>query len=509
MISQNSRLEIKGITKSFPGTKALDNIDLTLKKGEILGLIGENGAGKSTLVKILCGAYKEDEGEITINGEKVEIVNTEQAQKLGISVIYQELSLLPHLSVYENIFIHRELLKGRNGGTLFSRLNDAEMRNKAKNVLSQLLSTEIDINTPVSKLSLAEKQIIEISRALCFKANIIIMDEPTEALRHDERERLFEIMNKLKESGCSIILVSHLLDEILRVCDRVIILRDGKNVGIMKVRDLDTNKIIKLMIGRNLDQAYPHKDITIGKEILKVKNLCKKGKYNNISFTLHEGEVLGIAGVEGSGKNELIRSLFGLVNYDEGEIIFKGKKINIKDIRKARENKFAFMPADRKKEGLFLEHDIIWNSTIANINKFTKVIINSRKEKYSTLQYIDYLKIKAYSPHQKVNNLSGGNQQKVMFARWLMTEPDVLLLEDSTRGIDVNTKTEIYKLLMQYTNQKKGIILTSTERQELLGVCDRIIVLFKGEIIITLNSSETDEELLLAYSRAGGLGNQI
>jgi len=500
-------LEMKGIYKRFRGTIALDNVSLKLEKGEVLGLIGENGAGKSTLMKILAGAYVKDQGEILLNGKKVETFSTDYFQELGINIIYQELSLFLDLNSTENIFMHREITRGKG---LAAKLNVKTMKKMATKILTEELSVNIDVEKPVRELRLAERQLIEIARSLSSKAQIIIMDEPTAALEVEEREQLFSIIDRLKKSGCSIIYVSHALEEVLKVCDRIMILRDGKNVVDVLVKELDVNRVISLMIGKTLTQQYPKVSVEIGEPVLKVKNLSKGTQFQDISFDLHKGEILGVAGLAGCGKSELVRSMFGIINYDKGSMELYGNKIRIANVQEAMRNKIAFLPADRKTEGLFLMHDINWNTSIASLKKITRMFINRKKENKYTNRYISELSIKASGPTQMAGNLSGGNQQKIMLGRWLMTDPDIIILEEPTRGIDVNAKAEVYRLMMDFVKAGKAVIVVSSEGPELVGICDRIIVMYEGKVTKVLGAEESTEEMLAYYSvhDTGGCKNE-
>lgn len=490
-------IDMKNMSMIFPGTKALDNVNFTINEGEVIGLVGENGAGKSTLMKILCGVHSQTHGDIYINGEKVKIHGTSHAQDLGITMIYQELSLFLDLNAVDNIFINREISKVK---TLYSKLNKDEMKKKAKEILKNNLSVEIDLDCPVEKLRLADRQLIEIARALCSNSKVIIMDEPTEALEIAEQEQLFEIINDLKKAGKSIVYVSHQLEQLLNVSDRVVILRDGKNVGNLTAKDTDVNKIIDLMIGSQISKQYPEKNQEIGEVILKVENLFKKSFYNNISFELHRGEIIGLAGLAGAGKSELIRSIFGATKYDGGKIYISGNEVTIKEPIKAIKNKIAFLGADRKTESLFLNQDVEWNLSIAALDSVTNVKIDKNKATEITNKYIKEISIKTPSSTQEISGLSGGNQQKVLLARWLMNEPDIILVEEPTRGIDVKAKAEVYKLLAEFVKMGKGVIVLSSESPELIGICNKIIVMYDGKIAATLNGDATDEKEIAYYT---------
>lgn len=488
---------MKGIDKSFTGTHALKKVDLTLFEGEVLGLIGENGAGKSTLMKVLAGAHLMDEGQIFINGKEVHIVNTDQSQHMGIGIIYQELSLFPHLNAVENVFIHRE-------HTHLGLLSRKQMRDMAKKVLAEELDAHFDVNIPISKLRLAERQLVEIARALAYNNRIIVMDEPTAALEDTEKELLFATIRRLKHRGVSIIFVSHHLDEIMEICDRAIILRDGEKIADEPIGNLSVDKIIDYMIGKSVKQQYPKEIVDIGMPFLEVKGLTKQGFFENVSFSLRKGEILGLAGLAGCGKNEVARALFGVLPYDCGTVYLNGRQINIKNVNQAMNKKMAFLPADRKMDGLFLGQSIKWNITIASMKQIIKGLISGSLENNKADHYINELGIKLASSKSQARSLSGGNQQKVMLARWLMTQAEVLIMEEPTRGIDVNAKTEVYRLLAKCVKEGKSVIIVSSESPELLGICDRIMVMCEGETTAILDAKDADETILARYSQSGG-----
>lgn len=499
-LSENTPiLEMRNISKFFGPVRVLSEIDLTLNRGEILGLIGENGAGKSTLIKIICGIYGKDCGEILYDGIKTEIQSAAHSQRLGISTIYQELSLMPDLNAAQNIFINRELIK--KGKNLFAPLNSKEMRKKAQQILKEELHADVDLDKSLKYLTLAQKQMIEIARTVYADAQIIIMDEPTAALEIEERKQLFRVIRGLKEKGRSVIFISHHLDEIMEVCDRINILRDGKKVSDDKVENFTIERIISDMVGKPLQSQYPKEDVEIGKTILSVNKLSKSKTFEDISFELREGEILGIAGLEGCGKNEVIRSIFGSMTFDSGDITKDGKKLAIKSVKDAMDNKIAFVPADRKVEGLFMTQNIGWNTTIAALDKITDYrTLRAKKENNITNKYITQLNIKAKSQKQNIYFLSGGNQQKVMLSRWIMADADIFLLEEPTRGIDVNAKTEVYRAIGDCVKQKKGVIVVSSEEEEVIGICDRIIVMRNGLISGVMDAKTTDTAEIKRYS---------
>lgn len=490
-------VEMKNISMQFKGTKALDNVNLKLYRGEVLGLIGENGAGKSTLMKVLCGVYPHYEGEIYLNGSFVKIHNTSHSQKLGITMIYQELSLFLDLNAVENIFINQEI---SNYNFLFDKINKKKMKEKAKEIITNQLFVNIDLDKPTRELRLADRQLIEIARSLSTNAEVIIMDEPTEALEIAEQEQLFRIIKELKRQGKAIIYISHQIDQLLEISDRIDILRDGKNVCMMNSHETTVKNIIDLMIGSQVNNQYPSKNKISDDVILRIKNLSKKKSFDNISFDLHRGEIIGLAGLAGSGKSEFIRSLFGAVKYDDGEILIDEKYVEISNTRKAINNKIAFLSADRQTEGLFLDQDIEWNTSIAALKKLSKISIQKKTANTKTREYVKELSIKANSINQEISALSGGNKQKVLIARWLLMSPDIILMEEPTRGIDINAKSEIYRLLSEIVKNGKAIIIMSSESPELLGLCNRILVFHNGKISASLNGDKTSEKEIAYYT---------
>lgn len=492
-------LEMQNIKKTFGMTQVLKGVNLTLRPGQVLGLVGENGAGKSTLMKILCGAHKKDDGQIVYLGKVMDALSTEASQKMGISIIYQELSLLLDLNAAENIFINREKTVGHGNGLVLPLKRDV-MKKEARKLFNEQLCINIDLDVPTRFLSLAQRQMIEIARSLVSDARIIIMDEPTAALEKFEQEQLFKIIKKLKDQGTAIIYVSHILKEVLEICDDVMVLRDGNVVTNEPVGNLDVSKVISYMIGKSIKQQYPKEVVPFGDTLLKAEDLSDKKSFKHISLQARAGEVVGIAGLEGCGKNEVVRALFGINRLTKGCVWFRDKKINIRNVKDAMKYKLAFLPAERKTEGLFLDHDIKWNTTIANMQRVIKGYIRRNAEEDATKGYITDLSIKTTGPDQIISHLSGGNQQKVMISRWLFTEPEIVLMEEPTRGIDVNAKTDVYRLIMECVKKGKSVVLVSSEIPELLGMCDRIYVMHKGEIVAELLASEATEALIAHYS---------
>lgn len=491
-------LEMQDIHKSFGPVHVLSGVDLTLRRGEVLGLIGENGAGKSTLIKILCGVHSMDRGSILFDGQPMEIRNAAHARRLGIGTIYQELSLIPDLNAAQNIFLNRETARG-NG--LAVPLCEKEMRAAASKVLTEELRASVDVDIPLRRLPLAQKQLVEIARTVHANAGIIIMDEPTAALEAPEREQLFRVIRRLRDRGHAIIFISHHLDEILRICDRVNILRDGKKVADGPVTDFTVETIIANMVGKSLAAQYPKANAVMGETLLRVEKLGRGKTFRNISFELRRGEALGIVGLEGCGKNEVIRALFGIGGYDAGRVEIPGVPGMIRSVRDAIRRRLAFVPGERKTEGLFLAQDVAWNVTIAALRKIERFrSLSEKAEQRFTSDYIERLRIKTKSPRERITNLSGGNQQKVMLSRWMLTDAEVFLLEEPTRGIDVNAKTEVYLAIGECLRQGKGVVIVSSEEEEIANVCDRILVMRNGETTAVLDGASASVEMIKQYA---------
>ena len=482
-------LEMKGIRKEFPGVVALDDVSFSVKPGVIHALIGENGAGKSTLMKVLNGVYQANAGEILINGEKVTLNGVKDAQAKGISIIFQEFNLINTLSVAENIFL------GRYNGK--KTIAWKELKQKASELLADL-GFNFDVNKEVGKLSTAEKQLVEIAKALSLDAHIIVMDEPTSSLTEKEVDMFFPIIERLKAKGITVIYISHKLDEIYRLCDDVTIMRDGQVTGNAAVKDITRDKIIELMVGRSLDMEYPPRTAKPGEPILEVKNLCRRQQLKDISFTLHRGEILGFAGLVGAGRTELAEAIFGADPADSGEIILNGQSVKIRSTLQAKNLSIGMVTEDRKETGLVLPMDVTENTTITDLKSVSKGIILDRKAEEKIAQkYVDSLKTKTPSLHQKINNLSGGNQQKVAVAKWLYSNSDVLILDEPTRGIDVGAKFDIYCLMNELTEQGKAIIMISSELPEVLGMADRVLVMHGGQIKGELTGEDMTAEKVM------------
>jgi ribose transport system ATP-binding protein len=475
-------LEMTGITKRFPGVLALREVDLVLNRGEILILVGENGAGKSTLMKILAGVYRHDSGSIQLNGRNAELGTPHRAREEGISIVFQEQALIPDLDAIENIFIGNETT-GLFGNTLLGTIDRRSMTQKAAAYL-EAFSTKIDVRVPVRELGMGKRQVIEIIRGLVQDSSIFILDEPTAALEDSEREQLFEFLRKLKNAGVGIIFCSHHLEECLEIGDRVMVLRDGSKVGDIAVTDASVAKVIELMIGKSMTEQYPKRDVAIAKQpVLRATDLTHKKAFRRIDVNLYEGEILGISGLVGSGKSELARAIFGAERLVAGSIEVGGKLLpkNFKPYHAVAYG-IGFLPSDRKSEGLFLDHDVTYNISISNLKELIRGWIRAQSELKVAAEYISSLKIKTPSSSQIARNLSGGNQQKLMLARWLFSQPKLLIFEDPTRGIDVNAKVEVYNLIGDFVATGGAVIIVSSDLPELEGICDRVIVMRNGSI---------------------------
>jgi ribose transport system ATP-binding protein len=484
-------LELKNVSKAFPGVQALNNINFNLKKGEVHSLVGENGAGKSTLLKILAGAYKKDTGVITLKGEEVKITDPKQALDLGISVIYQEFNLIPNLSIAENIFMGRAPRK-KSGFIDFLKLHDDAV------FFLKKIGMKKDPKTLVTELSVAEQQMVEIAKSLSLSAGIIVMDEPTSALTESEKETLFKIIGELKEKEVSVVFISHIIEEVLEISDRITVLRDGEYVKTVNAMDTTPQKIIRMMVGRELKDFYPKIEAKKGKIVLEVKNLTKKSKYEDISFRLHEGEVLGFAGLVGSGRAEVMRGIFGIETPESGEIYIRGNKVKVNSIFETIKMKMGFVPEDRREEGLILSRSVKDNINITKLSGINSYgFVKKQKEEEIADKYRKRLNIRTPNTQQIVQNLSGGNQQKIVIAKWLAIDPRILILDDPTRGIDVGAKKEIYSLINDLAKEKIGIILISSELPEILNISDRILVMREGRITGEFTRKEATQERIM------------
>lgn len=488
-------LEMQNVDKQFPGVKALDHAKLFLRSGSVHALMGENGAGKSTLMKCLFGVYLEDAGEIKISGKKVRFKNPKQAMEHGVSMVHQELNQVLERNVMENIWLGRYPSK-------FGFVNKSRMYKDTQDIF-QNLGIEINPKAKMSTLSVSQRQMVEIAKAASYEAKILVLDEPTSSLTTEEVEHLFRIIRKLQEKNCAIIYISHKMEEILEICDEVTIMRDGQWVDTQLANDLTTDLIIKKMVGRELSNRFPPKTNELGDVILEVKNLT--GKYQptvmDASFQLHKGEILGVAGLVGSRRTELLGTIFGIAHKECGDILLHGKKVDNKNANVAIKNGFAMLTEERRFNGIFGGLDLEFNATIASIDEYSRFgFINEKETAQDTAWVINSMKVKTPSRKTKIKSLSGGNQQKVIIGRWLLTNPEILLLDEPTRGIDVGAKYEIYQLIIDLANKGKGVIVVSSEMSELLGICDRILVMSNGQIAGIEKTKDLNQEKIMTLA---------
>lgn len=492
-------LEVKHITKSFPGVKALQKVDLKVKKGEVHAVMGENGAGKSTLMKILIGIYQADEGEIWFKGTQRHFLKTHDALHAGISMIHQELSNVPHMTVAENIFLGKEPLT-------FSRLINFRKMNQDAQTLLKELEIPIDPTEKMVTLSVGQMQMIEIAKAISYNAELIIMDEPTSAITEREVAHLFRIIKKLKEQGVSVIFITHKMDEVYKITDHITVFRDGQLAGEAPTSELSRENLIALMVGREVSSLFPKEYIDLGEEVLRVENLSRYGVFEDVSFNLKKGEILGFAGLIGSGRTEVLECMFGVTKKDVGKIYLRGEETRIHSPRDSIRHGMALLTEDRKLTGLYMILSVRDNIVISNINEYIHFgLINKKEVSDVSMKQKDLLDIKTPYLHQLVMNLSGGNQQKVLVARWLLTNPEILILDEPTRGIDVGAKAEIHKIMTSLVKQGKSIIMVSSELPEILGMSDRIVVMHEGRKSGELLHSEATQEKILHLATGEGL----
>jgi len=487
-------VEVKNITKVFPGVRALDKVSLKLLPGEVHGLVGENGAGKSTLIKIISGVYQPSSGEIIINGEKQVIKDPSSALLLGIVPVHQELNLEQHLSVAENIYV------GRQPKTKFGFVDYREMNRLAAEYLKEL-DVHIDPSIPLGMISIAERQMVYIARAISLEAKVLIFDEPTASLTEHETESLFQAIKKLKKKNISIIYISHRLEEVFHICDFLTIMRDGSVVAEKSISEITSDYIIRMMVGRDIKEMYQKERIAKGNPVLEVRNLNVKGILSNISFCIRSGEIVGIAGLVGAGRTELVRTIFGDLQKTSGEILIDGKVVNINSPSDAIKAGVGLVPEDRKEQGLVLGLPVFINICMAIISKITSLgIINRRTETEFANQYVNQLAIRTPSIYQQVQYLSGGNQQRVVIAKWLATNPKILLVDEPTRGIDVGAKAEIHALLNELVKKGVAILMISSELPEVLAMSDRILIMHQGQVKAELPGGRTTEEEVMRYA---------
>jgi inositol transport system ATP-binding protein len=486
-------LKITGLRKSFHGVEVLHSVDLSLERGKVTALVGENGAGKSTLMKILMGEYRPDSGEMILDGKRVEFLSPHQALSHGISMIFQEMSPFPDLTVAENIYVGREPHK-----LMF--LKKKQQQKMAQELLEQL-GIDLDIDCKVKNLTVSEMQLLEIAKAVSYDSQLVIMDEPTSALTGSEVKILFAAIDRLKKRGVAMVYITHKLDELPAVADQVCVLRDGSIISSRPIEEVKQDVIISEMVGRKIENIYPEAHRQIGEPLLEVRGLGRKGVFENISFTVRQGEILGLAGMVGSGRTELLSAIFGITVFDKGEIILNGREIHIKSPQDAVRHHFALIPEDRARDGLSLVGSIRSNMCMTIYNKIGRgrgVFSNINLEKSLTQKMIEKINIKCTGQEQLLHSLSGGNQQKIVVAKWLLTEPDVVFLDEPTRGIDVGAKFEIYQLIQDLAKQGKAVVMISSEMPELLGICDRILVLKEGHAAGELPAGVATQESIMA-----------
>ncbi|MCD7992270.1 MAG: sugar ABC transporter ATP-binding protein [Clostridia bacterium] len=495
------KIEMKGINKSFGQNQVLKDAGFVLDEGEVHALMGENGAGKSTLMKILTGVYTRDGGTVIVDGKEVTYKSPQEAERAGIVFIQQELNVLFDLTVEENLFLGKEIKKG------FGICDRKAMRAKAEETLKRL-GVSIPTDKVMSELSVGQQQMIEICKALMVDAKVIIMDEPTAALTQSETEVLFEVMQSLRKKGVSIVYISHRMEEIFELCDRISVLRDGTYIGTKKIPETNMNEIVKMMIGREIGEWYPKRDCAIGGEVFRVEDLTKEGVFHDVNFSVKAGEVLGVSGLMGAGRTEIMQAVFDNLSYDRGSIFIDGKQAVIKNPLQAIEHGIGFITEDRKTEGLLLEESIEKNVSLTNLGRISGkggVVISREKEKGLVTKAIEELHIRCFGPGHECVNLSGGNQQKVVFAKWIYTEPRILILDEPTRGVDIGAKKEIYSIINQLAEKGVAIIMVSSELPEVLGMSDRIMVVREGMVRGIINQGEADQEKIMTLATGGTL----
>jgi len=490
-------LRMENIDKNFPGVKALDGVSLTVRKGTVHALMGENGAGKSTLMKCLFGVYAKDGGKIFLEGREVSFRNSKEALENGVAMVHQELNQALKRSVMENMWLGRFPKVAR----FLPFTSEKKMYDETKKLLSEL-HINVDPRTVMAKMPVSQRQMVEIAKAVSYDSKIIVFDEPTSSLTETEVEHLFNIINMLRDRGCGIIYISHKMEEILRISDEVTVMRDGKHIATKSAKEITMDEIIRLMVGRELTNRYPEKAHEIGEEWLKVEGLTAEyAKLNDVSFTARKGEILGVAGLDGSGRTELLENIFGISARRSGKITLDGKEAKNRNARESIKNGFALLTEERRATGIFGILDILENTSISSLDRYrTGPLLSKKKMRESTKWSIEAMRIKTPNQETKIRTLSGGNQQKVILGRWLLTEPEVLLLDEPTRGIDVGAKYEIYQLILDLAAKGKTVIMVSSEMPELLGVCDRIIVMSGGRKAGEVDAKTTTQEEIMALA---------
>ncbi len=490
MVSEQYLLEMKGISKSFPGVKALQNVGLQLRAGEVHALLGENGAGKSTLIKVLGGIYHAEEGEIYVEGQKVRIDSVAAARLAGVSIVHQELVLVPYMTVAENIFL------GREPGSRFN-IHRAKMTEEAQKLLDAY-EMNIDADALVEQLTIAQQQMVEIVKAISFQSKILVMDEPTSSISDKEVGFLFETMRMLTKKGVGIIYISHKMSELEEICDRVTVMRDGQTVGTREVKTTKKDDLIALMVGRELTNYYTRDYQEPGEVILKCEHISDGKMVKDASFELRKGEIIGFAGLVGAGRSETMKAIFGLTPHMTGDVYVNGQKVHIRTPVEALKYRIALVPESRKEEGLYRVQSVRFNSTIEVLGQFIRNLrVDVKKEEEITQKYIDLMATKTPSQEQIIGNLSGGNQQKVMIGRWLATDPQILILDEPTRGVDVGAKAEIYAIMNELVKKGMSIIMISSELPEIINMSDRVYVMNEGRVTGCLDHESVTQEAIM------------
>lgn len=481
------------VSKSFPGVKALDNVNLRVRPHSVHALMGENGAGKSTLLKCLFGIYEKDQGKIFFKGQEINFTSSKEALENGVSMVHQELNLVLQRTVMDNMWLGRYPTKGWF-------IDHGKMYDDTKRIFDEL-DIDIDPKVKVATLSVSQMQMIEIAKAFSYDAKIVIMDEPTSSLTEKEVNHLFKIINKLKEKGCGIVYISHKMEEIFQLCDEITILRDGQWVATQPLKGMTMDQIIGMMVGRELTQRFPEKTNQPKEMILEIEHLTAKNQpsIQDVTFNLHKGEILGIAGLVGAKRTDIVETLFGIRDRSQGSIKLHGKEVANHNAHEAIRNGFALVTEERRSTGIYSRLDIAFNSLIANMDSYkgSMGLLSDNKMKSDTQWVIDSMRVKTPTQQTQIGSLSGGNQQKVIIGRWLLTQPEILMLDEPTRGIDVGAKFEIYQLILELAKKDKGIIIISSEMPELLGITDRIMVMSNGRVAGIVNTKETDQSEIL------------
>ena len=492
-------IDMRGINKAFGSNQVLKDAGFLLKDGEVHALMGENGAGKSTLMKILTGVYTKDAGTIYVDGQEVSYKNPQEAEKAGIVFIYQELNVLFDLTVEENLFMGKEITKH------FGICDKKAMRAKAQEIMDRM-GVNIPIDAVMSDLSVGQQQMVEICKALMVDAKVLIMDEPTAALTQSETEVLFEVMNSLRSKGVSIVYISHRMEEIFELCDRITILRDGQYIDTKYIKDITMDDVVQMMIGREIGERFPSRNVAIGGEVLRVEDLTHEKLFRDVNFSVRAGEVLGVSGLMGAGRTEIMQAIFGNLPGVTGKIFIEGQEISIRNPRQAIAAGIGFITEDRKTEGLLLEKSIAENIELANLGKVSKSsVLSAKKGTELVKRGISEFRIKCFGPEHECGNLSGGNQQKVVLAKWIYTDPKILILDEPTRGVDIGAKKEIYSVINELAAKGVAVIMVSSELPEVLGMSDRIMVVHEGKVTGIIDAATADQAKVMTLATGGCL----